>query len=38
MPPLAAIGNAIHDATNIRVTQLPASPRWMLEQLETAGD
>ncbi|MDA1061386.1 MAG: xanthine dehydrogenase family protein molybdopterin-binding subunit [Chloroflexi bacterium] len=38
VPPLAAIGNAIHAATNIRVTNLPASPRWMLEQLGTADD
>ncbi|MDE2695617.1 MAG: xanthine dehydrogenase family protein molybdopterin-binding subunit [Chloroflexota bacterium] len=34
VPPLAAIGNAIHDATDVRVTQLPASPRWLLDQFE----
>ena len=38
VPPLAAIGNAIHDATSVRVTQLPASPRWLLDQLERAGE
>ena len=38
VPPLAAIGNAIHDATSVRVTQLPVSPRWLLDQLERAGE
>ena len=38
VPPLAAIGNAIHDATSVRVTHLPASPRWLLDQLERAGE
>ena len=32
VPPLAAIANAIHDATGVRVTRLPASPRVMLEK------
>jgi CO/xanthine dehydrogenase Mo-binding subunit len=38
VPPLAAVANAIHDATNVRVTQLPASPRWLLEQLEAGAE
>ena len=34
VPPLAAIANAIHDATDLRITSLPASPRSLLEQLQ----
>ena len=34
VPPLAAVANAIHDAVGVRVTQLPASPRALLGQLE----
>jgi len=33
VPPLATIANAIRDAVGIRVTQLPASPTRLLEQL-----
>jgi CO/xanthine dehydrogenase Mo-binding subunit len=33
VPPLATIANAIRDAAGIRVTQLPASPTRLLEQL-----
>ena len=33
VPPLAAVANAIHDATDVRVTSLPASPRSLLDLL-----
>ncbi len=33
VPPLAAIANAIHDATGVRFTDLPMSPRRVLETL-----
>jgi CO/xanthine dehydrogenase Mo-binding subunit len=33
VPPLAAIANAIADATGARMTKLPASPRAIMEQL-----
>ena len=33
VPPLAAVANAIHDATGVRVPRLPATPRAMLELL-----
>ena len=33
VPPLAAVANAIQDATGLRVTALPASPTALLEQL-----
>ena len=33
VPPLAAIANAIHDATGVRIRRLPASPRAVLEAL-----
>jgi CO/xanthine dehydrogenase Mo-binding subunit len=36
MPPLGAIANAIFDATGVRVRELPASPRVLLEQLLAA--
>jgi len=38
VPPLAAIANAIYDAVGVRVTRLPASPTWLLEQLLTAEE
>ena len=34
VPPLGAIANAIYDAVGVRVTQLPASPRVILEALQ----
>jgi CO/xanthine dehydrogenase Mo-binding subunit len=37
VPALAAVANAIHDATGVRVTRLPATPDRMLEQLEEQG-
>ncbi len=36
IPALAAIANAIHDATGLRVTRLPATPERPLDQLEGA--
>ena len=33
VPPLAAVANAIYDAIGIRVRDLPASPRVILEEL-----
>jgi xanthine dehydrogenase molybdenum-binding subunit len=33
VPPLAAIANAVHDATGHRFTELPMSPRRVLEEL-----
>ena len=33
VPPLAAIANAVHDATGHRFTELPLSPRRVLEEL-----
>ena len=33
VPPLAAVANAIHDAIDLRVTSLPASPRVLLDLL-----
>ena len=33
VPPLAAVANAIHDATGIRFTELPISPAAVLEKL-----
>ena len=33
VPPLAAIANAIYDATGLRVRDLPASPTVLLEAL-----
>lgn len=37
VPPLAAIANAIADATGHRFTQLPLSPRRVLEELDGAS-
>ncbi len=37
IPPLGAIANAIHDAIGVRVTQLPASPRVLLDLLDAEG-
>jgi CO/xanthine dehydrogenase Mo-binding subunit len=36
VPPLAAIANAIYDATGTRFTELPMSPRRVLEELPSA--
>ena len=33
VPPMAAIANAIHDATGVRMTHLPMSPGNVLEAL-----
>ena len=33
MPPLGAIANAVHDAIGIRLHELPATPRVLLEQI-----
>jgi len=33
VPPLAAIANAIHDATGLRITRLPASPASLLREM-----
>ncbi|HEX6031351.1 MAG TPA: xanthine dehydrogenase family protein molybdopterin-binding subunit [Tepidiformaceae bacterium] len=38
VPPLAAIANAIHDATGVRFTDLPISPRRVLETLHHLED
>ena len=39
VPPLAAIANAIHDATGLRISRLPASPTRLLERfLDEDGD
>ncbi len=37
VPPLAAIANAIHDATGHRFTELPISPRRVVEELHHLG-
>ena len=37
VPPLAALANAIHDATGVRVTELPASPARVLAALNASG-
>ena len=34
VPPLAAVANAIYDAIGVRVRHLPASPGFILEELE----
>ena len=36
VPALAAIANAIHDATGVRVTRLPVTPERLLDQLQGA--
>lgn len=33
VPPLAAVANAVHDATGVRITNLPLSPPRVLEAL-----
>ena len=37
VPPLAAVANAIHDATGLRITRLPATPARLLEEFEAQG-
>ena len=37
VPPMAAIANAIYDATGVRMTQLPMSPSRVLEGLRANG-
>jgi CO/xanthine dehydrogenase Mo-binding subunit len=34
VPPLAAIANAIHDATGVRLTKLPMSPSSIVKALD----
>jgi CO/xanthine dehydrogenase Mo-binding subunit len=38
VPPLAAVANAIHDATGVRMFDLPMSPVAVLAALDAAGD
>jgi CO/xanthine dehydrogenase Mo-binding subunit len=37
VPPMAAIANAIYNATGVRVTKLPLSPENVLRALKEAG-
>jgi CO/xanthine dehydrogenase Mo-binding subunit len=37
VPPLAAVANAMRDATGVRFTELPLSPPRVLEGLATSG-
>ena len=37
VPPMAAIANAIHDATGVRMTKLPMSPGAVVEALGGAA-
>ena len=37
IPPLAAVANAVHNATGLRMCDLPLSPPRMLEALDAAG-
>ncbi len=38
VPPMAAIANAIHDATGVRMTHLPMSPGNVLEALGAVSE
>jgi CO/xanthine dehydrogenase Mo-binding subunit len=38
VPPLAAVANAMRDATGVRFTELPLSPPRVLAGLMAAGD
>jgi CO/xanthine dehydrogenase Mo-binding subunit len=38
VPPLAAVANAVKDATGVRMTTLPMSPPRVLEALDAALD
>ncbi len=38
VPPLAAVANAVHQATGVRMESLPISPPQLLEALSRAGD
>ncbi len=38
VPPLAAIANAVHDAIGVRMHELPATPRRVLDALMEKGD
>jgi len=38
VPPLAAVANAIHDATGVRMVDLPMSPVAVLAALDTLDD
>ena len=38
VPPLGAIANAIHEATGVRLTSMPATPRHLLEALMDSPD
>ena len=35
VPPLAAVANAMYDATSVRMTELPMSPGFVLEALSS---
>ena len=37
VPPMAAIANAIYDATGVRLTELPMSPAVVTKALKEAG-
>ena len=37
LPPMAAIANAIFNATGVRITKLPLSPENVLRGLKEAG-
>jgi len=37
VPPIAAIANAIYNATGVRITTLPLSPENVLRALKEAG-
>ena len=37
VPPMAAVANAIENATGIRMTDLPMSPPRLLEALDNGG-
>jgi len=38
VPPLAAIGNAVSNATNVRMTQVPMSPPRILAALDAQAE
>jgi CO/xanthine dehydrogenase Mo-binding subunit len=38
VPPMAALGNAINDATGVRLTDLPMTPIKVLEALNEQSD
>ena len=38
VPPMAAVGNAINDAVDVRMTELPMSPIKVLEAITDQSD